>query len=320
MKIEIRTNKSIVKYTFILFLIAIFNTQYAYPQNQRKVDATSYLISSFDNYDVVGIGESHWLQEQHDWIISLIKNPEFQAKSQHIVVEFANALYQNLIDDYVTHLKPLNYKEIAPIWQNTCVSPFQTWDGYVYRRFFETVREVNTKLPFDKRIKIFAGDPPIDWTQIKSPNDATPYLNDRDRYAYSVIKNLLQSKNKVLIIYGSMHLFKNLAPNPDLPFPPPSFATNNITSYIQSEFPDRTIFFMVYIGNQSENFKTEIQQIYTELSNLSKNSIYLLKESPLANLSSDIFLPKPAHNFPSPVVINGATLSNMADGILDLLR
>lgn len=315
MKNVIKHFRSSLQWIFVLHLIVV-DVQCISAQNHNSVDATSFVIRSFDDYDVVGIGESHWLQEQHDWIISLIKTPEFRVKTQHIVIEFANAFYQNLIDDYVLHLKPLDYKEIAVIWQNTCVSPFQTWDGYVYRRFFETVREINSQLPFEKRIRIIAGDAPINWTQVRSANDVTPYLTDRDRYAYSVIKKLLEHKNKFMIIYGSMHLFKNLVPNPELPITPPSFATNNIASYIQSEFPNRTIFFMVYVGNQNEGFKNEIEHIYEQLSKLQKNSIYILKDSPLANLSSDIFLPKPANNFPSPVIIKGGTLSNMADGIL----
>jgi hypothetical protein len=50
---------------------------------------------------IVALGEAHGLQEEADFIAQLIRHPGFYAKVKDIVVEFGNALYQDIVDRYV---------------------------------------------------------------------------------------------------------------------------------------------------------------------------------------------------------------------------
>lgn len=67
------------------------------------------------------------------------------------------------------------------------------------------VRAVNQKVPQDKRIRVLAGDSPIDWDEVKSPND-TMKLPKRDATAASVLeKEVLSKHRKALMLFGTYH-------------------------------------------------------------------------------------------------------------------
>ncbi|HTH01793.1 MAG TPA: hypothetical protein VL882_16090 [Vicinamibacterales bacterium] len=77
-----------------------------------------------------------------------------------IVVEWANALYQDSVDRYVAgedEPKAL----VSRAWRNTGFSPLAPWDAPVYERFFDVVREVNQTRPPDRRLRVVAADPPL---------------------------------------------------------------------------------------------------------------------------------------------------------------
>ena len=59
----------------------------------KPTSASEAILNSFDKYRVVALGEAHGLQEEHDFIQSLIRNPAFAAKVNDIVVECGNAFY-----------------------------------------------------------------------------------------------------------------------------------------------------------------------------------------------------------------------------------
>ena len=72
--------------------------------------------------------------------------------------------------------------------------------------FFPVVRAVNQKVPPDKRIRVLAGDTPIDWDVVKSLKD-TMKLPKRDVTAASVLeKEVLSKHRKALMLFGTYHL------------------------------------------------------------------------------------------------------------------
>src|SRR5262249_41728704 len=68
----------------------------------KPIDAVKGILNAFDKYPIVGLGESHWLQEEADFVIRLIRDPAFSAKVNDIVVECGNALYQDVMDRYLS--------------------------------------------------------------------------------------------------------------------------------------------------------------------------------------------------------------------------
>jgi hypothetical protein len=140
----------------------------------RPVKAAEAILKAFDKYRVVALGEAHGLQEEHDFIQALIRNPAFAAKVNDIIVECGNALYQDTLDRYVAG-QDVPLAEVRPVWRDTTQSAVGLWNARIYEQIFTTVREVNLKLPAAKRLRVLAGDPPIDWK--KWPTVATPMLS-----------------------------------------------------------------------------------------------------------------------------------------------
>lgn len=49
-----------------------------------------------------------------------------------------------------------------------------------YEQLFPLVRRINDKLPPQKKLRILACDPPIDWSRVRSAEDVRPFM-DRDQ-------------------------------------------------------------------------------------------------------------------------------------------
>jgi hypothetical protein len=72
--------------------------------------------------------------------------------------------------------------------------------------FFAQVRLVNERLPPGKQIKVWLGDPPLDWRTIKTREDLEPYQASRDNFGAALIeRQILNPGKKALVIYGYPH-------------------------------------------------------------------------------------------------------------------
>jgi hypothetical protein len=127
--------------------------------------AVSAILSAFDRYEIVGMGEAHGLKDKDDLILLLIRNPAFSEKVNDIVVECGNALYQPVLDRYIAG-EDVPFTEVRKVWRNT-TQPMCDWSGF-FEQFYPLVRAINHKLPAGKKLRVLAGDPPIDWDQSKT--------------------------------------------------------------------------------------------------------------------------------------------------------
>jgi hypothetical protein len=152
------------------------------PSPADPVDA---IIRAFDQKSIVGLAEAHTLQEEHDLIVRLIRDPRFADAVPTIVVEWANALYQDSVDRYVAgenEPKAL----VSRAWRNTGFSPLAPWDAPVYERFFDVVREVNQTRPPDRRLRVVAADPPVDWSGTRQEIEVTKQRFPRDLHFFQI--------------------------------------------------------------------------------------------------------------------------------------
>lgn len=166
---------------------------------------TDAVLTAFKTNRLVGLAEAHQLQEHHDLLQTLISHPQLPGLVDDIVVEFGNALYQDLIDTFVFDGQPVADADLRLVWRNTSESPVMTWDAPVYEQFFRRVRAVNWTLPPGKRIRVLLGDPPIDWSAVTSRSQIP--FGQRDTHAASVVEQQVLGKGrKALLCYGSEHL------------------------------------------------------------------------------------------------------------------
>lgn len=165
------------------------------------------VIQALQAHQLVAIGEDHQLQEHHDALQMLLADPRLPGLVDDIVVEFGNALYQDVADQFILGDDEVNDADLRPIWRNTTQSPTSTNDAPVYEQFFRRVRGINWALPPSKRIRVLLGDPPIDWSQITSSKQVEPFSAERDSYPASVVEQEVLGKGRrALMHYGGEHL------------------------------------------------------------------------------------------------------------------
>jgi hypothetical protein len=72
---------------------------------------------------------------------------------------------------------------------------------------FAAVRAANLRLRPERRIKVWLGEPRIDWSKINSFPDLQPYLAQRDDNYVRIIRDEILAKNKkALLIIGTGHI------------------------------------------------------------------------------------------------------------------
>jgi len=168
------------------------------PDETTGVDAIArILISAFDQVDIVALGEWHGrISLDSDLRIALVRHPDFAKKVRSIVVEFGSTSEQWTLDRYIRG-ENVSRAQLEQVWKTTTQAPNGVWDQPIYADFFAAVRDVNSKLPADARIRVFGGDP--------GPGDN----RSRETAAVSVLKEqVLQKHGKALVIYGAVHFYR----------------------------------------------------------------------------------------------------------------
>jgi hypothetical protein len=175
--------------------------------SQNPVDG---IVKLFDTYRIVMLGELHESRQEHELLRKLIATPGFADRVNDIVVEFGNSRYQDVVDRYIAGENvPLGRVEGA--WRDTeAIGPVSP----IYGEFYAAVRAVNQKLPKQRRLRVLLGDPPIDWTQVRTREDLGPFLPFRDLFYASVVRyQVVAKKHKALLIMGEGH-FRRLGGRP----------------------------------------------------------------------------------------------------------
>jgi hypothetical protein len=172
--------------------------------NPTPEDAQRALLAAYEKYEVVGLGIlSYANQDFDDVILALIRNPAFPGKVSDIVVECGNSLYQPILDRYIAG-EDVPLAGARQVWRNT-TQPFCGVSGF-YESLFPLVRRINRGLPPGRKLRVLAGDPPVDWSRVKTREDLRPF-GDRDAHIASVMeREVLARRRKALMIFGARHL------------------------------------------------------------------------------------------------------------------
>jgi hypothetical protein len=76
------------------------------------------------------------------------------------------------------------------------------------------VRDVNQTLPKERRLRVLLGDPPIDWSHVRSREDIALFLPFRDQFYAGIVRQQVLAKDrKALLIMGEGH-FRRSAGRP----------------------------------------------------------------------------------------------------------
>jgi hypothetical protein len=168
-------------------------------------DAKDGIFKAFQAHSLVGIGEWHGLAQEQDFYSVLLRDPRFASQVGNVVLEVGGAAHQDTVDRYVNG-EDLPYPELRKVWADV-VGWFPTVTAIGSINIYATIRAVNAALPPEQRIKVWLGEPPIDWSQIKTKADWQPLSDQRESHPAALIENEILAKGKkALVIYGTGHL------------------------------------------------------------------------------------------------------------------
>ncbi len=186
------------------------------PRPATPVEPVAAILDAFERHAVMALGDPHGNEQAHEFRLSLIRDSRFAETVDDIVVEWGNALYQDVMDRFVAG-DDVSDAELRQVWQNT-TQPGPGNDRPITEAFFRAVREVNAALPPDRRLRVLLGDPPIDWGAVETRADHQKWLELRDTYPASLIRReVLDKGRRALVVYGAMHLQRrNLFSNYEL--------------------------------------------------------------------------------------------------------
>jgi hypothetical protein len=170
------------------------------------VDAIEGIVSAFKEHPVVIIGEGHWLRQAGDFYIRLIRSREFQETAQDIVVEFVSRNNQPLLDRYIAG-EEVPIEDVRRLWRDS--TKVASWESPIYAEWLEAIREANRGLQPSRRLRVLAGDTPIDWSHIHSHSDWSALGDNNISFADVIIEQVLRRKDRALVVLGTNHVFKS---------------------------------------------------------------------------------------------------------------
>jgi hypothetical protein len=197
----------------VLLLVALTSTT-ACAQGQQSARAAGAdpkpepaaraILDAFDKYEVVAMPEDHGLKDLDDLIFALLRNPTFPNKVNDVVVECGNSLYQPILDRYMA-LEDVPFTEARKVWRNTTQPICGEWGFGFFEQLYPLLRAVNQTLPPEKRLRVLAGDPPIDWEKVKSFDDFFKFVHRDTNIASVMEKEVLSKHRKALMLFGTFH-------------------------------------------------------------------------------------------------------------------
>ncbi|MCI0561406.1 MAG: hypothetical protein MN733_23210 [Nitrososphaera sp.] len=187
----------------------------------QSTDPFEAIIDATETHSLVALGEYHQMQQWHDFMGELLLRREFTENVDDFVVEFGNALYQDVADRFLLELEQVPFAELSQIWRNTSGGGI-LWDAPVYEQFFRNVRHVNEGLPREQRIRVLLGDPDVDFSKVRSVADSAELDkgNNRDAFFAGVVEREVIAKGRyAVLIMGADHLRRGVHANTGVDHP-----------------------------------------------------------------------------------------------------
>jgi len=188
--------------------------QNAQPHAATPVDPLAAIVDAFRTHDVVTLTDPHGNVQMQAFLLSLVRSPRFPDVANDIVIETASARYQDAIDRFVRG-DDADPDILRKAWEDHTVPNSL---GVQAEELIRAVRAVNTSLTEPKRLRVVAGDPPIDWDSIVSRQDHARWIELRDSYPADLIRRqVLDRGRRALVVYGQGHLQRRqIATNYDM--------------------------------------------------------------------------------------------------------
>jgi hypothetical protein len=165
------------------------------------------ILEAFKTRPIVGIPDPHRNTATQAFLLSLIRDPRFPRVVNDIVVEFGNALHQEVADRFVRG-EDVPYETLRKIWLDTTQAQPAS-DTPQAEETLRTVRAVNASLGREHQIRVLLADPPIRWEEVKTRADHMKWIAMRETFPADVVqREVLAKHRRALLVYGVGHLWR----------------------------------------------------------------------------------------------------------------
>ena len=177
--------------------------QSAPAQPEAPVDPIAAIIEAFRTHHIVTLTDPHGNVQVQAFLLSLVRDPRFPEAVNDIVIETASARYQDAIDRFIRG-DDVERAVLRRAWEDHTVANSL---GVQAEDLIRAVRTVNASLSEARRLRVVAGDPPIDWDNITSGQDGRRWTELRDSYPADLVRRqVLDRGRRALVVYGQGHL------------------------------------------------------------------------------------------------------------------
>jgi hypothetical protein len=140
-------------------------------------------------------------------LLSLVRDARFAGVVDDVVLEAASARYQDVLDRYIRG-DEIPDLSIRRVWEEHSV-PNRL--GMQVGELVRAIRTVNASLPAPQKIRVLAGDPPIDWEHVVTSDDHRRWIELRDSYPADLVRRqVLDRGRRALLVYGQGHLQRGM--------------------------------------------------------------------------------------------------------------
>lgn len=217
--------------------------QNAQPHAATPIDPIAAIVEAFGTHDLVTLTDPHGNVQIQSLLLSLVRDPRFANVANDIVIETASARYQDVIDRFVRG-DDVAADILRKAWEDHTVPNSL---GVQAEEFIRAVRAANTSLADPKKLRVVAGDPPIDWANVVSRQDHARWIELRDSYPADLIRRqVLDRGRRALVVYGQGHLQRRqIATNYDMS----AWQAQTVVSLLQRDHSARV--FNIWTLNRS---------------------------------------------------------------------
>jgi hypothetical protein len=246
----------------ILAVTSMAGAQTPHPPAPTVRPAIDGILAAFEKHPLVGLGDMHGMAQQQDFFVTLIRHPRFAKEVGNVVVEFGTATHQDILDRYING-GHVSYAELRSVWSDV-VGWTPTVTGLGYGNFFVQVRTINLSLPPEQRVRVWLGEPVIDWSKVKTREDIIPAMSQRDSYPATIIKREILAKGKkALVIYGGAH-FDNPDMRPVDPKTGDPIPAKVLRNWVEEDYPNAFFIVLPYWGFVQKACSAAFEQTYRD--------------------------------------------------------
>jgi hypothetical protein len=199
------TSLKYLQLAFVLLATASVGAQSPVPVPPTPVEPITAVLDAFRTHEIVALSDPHGNVQLQAFLLSLIRDARFPAAVNDIVIETASSRYQDAIDRFVRG-DDVPRDVLRKAWEDHSVAN-SGLSGQT-EEMLRGIRIINASLrDATRKLRVIAGDPPIDWDNVTSPQDHRRWIELRDSYPADLIRRqVLDRGRRALVVYGQGHL------------------------------------------------------------------------------------------------------------------